>query len=199
VALNKRSDLVGTHATFGASNYHWIRYTDDKLIDVFNQRMAIQRGTDRHALASELIRLNVKLPDTRQTLNMYVNDGIGYGMKTEFLIVPLPYSKLFYGTADAIKFQNNLLRIHDFKDGMIEASMDQLKIYMAFFCLEMELTPFEIDAELRIYQNDAIKMVSTQMKSDPDFYLDPDEIMHFMQKVVHFDRLLQERIRMGAS
>lgn len=195
--FNRRSELAGTHATFGASSYYWIRYSDDKLIDAFHQRMAAQRGTDRHAFASEAIRLNIKLPDTKQTLNMYVNDGIGYRMLTEQVLRPFPHTKNFYGTADAIKFQDDFLRIHDFKDGIIEASMDQPKIYMAFFCLEFGIMPFDIGAELRIYQNDSIKLVSTKEKPNSDLYLDPDEIMHFMDRIEHFDKIL-ERLRMEA-
>ena len=49
-----------------------------KLTNTFMKFQATQRGTELHALASELIRLGVKLPKTNKTLNLYVNDAIGF-------------------------------------------------------------------------------------------------------------------------
>ena len=51
---------------------------EDKLDRVFFTNEAAKRGTELHALAHDLIRLGVKLPKTRATLNMYVNDAIGF-------------------------------------------------------------------------------------------------------------------------
>ena len=41
----------------------------------------------------------------------------------------LYYSDNCFGTADAILFRNNFLRIHDLKTGKIPAHMEQLEIY----------------------------------------------------------------------
>ena len=59
---------------------------------------------------------------------------------------------------EAIAFRENLLRIHDYKSGEIEAHMEQLLIYDALFCLEYTVSPYEIDHELRIYQNDDVNI-----------------------------------------
>ena len=65
----------------------------------------------------------------------------------------LYYSPNCFGTADAISFNNNLLRIHDLKTGVIPAHMEQLVVYASLFCLEYGVKPGSIDFELRIYQN----------------------------------------------
>lgn len=188
--FNRNSDLAGSHALLSPSNYAWIRYDDDKLIQMFDARVEAQRGTDYHDLAARLIVLKTKLPEIRKTLNMYVNDGIGYLMKVE---QTLKFSKNCFGTADAIQFRNNMLRIHDLKMGVIEASMDQVKIYMALFCHEFEQNPFDIDAELRIYQNDKVRVISTDRPRHDEEFLDPDDIMHILDKMTRFDRLIELR------
>ena len=108
--FKKHSDLEGRHAFLSASKYHWINYDEEKLSDTYLKYLATQRGTELHAFACQCIRLGVKLPRTRKTLNMYVNDAIGYKMTPE---QPLYYSENCFGTADTISFNKNLLRIHD--------------------------------------------------------------------------------------
>jgi hypothetical protein len=90
----------------------------------------------------------------------------------------LYYSDNSYGTADAISFRKDLLRIHDLKTGVNEGSMHQLEIYASLFCLEYGVKPGEIAIELRIYQNDEI------LACVPDV----DVIAHIMDKIVVFDR-----------
>lgn len=68
----------------------------------------------------------------------------------------LYYSENCFGTADAISFRNNFLRIHDLKTGVVPAHMEQLEIYAALFCLEYRVKPMDISMELRIYQNDDV-------------------------------------------
>lgn len=177
------SDLAGRHAFLSASKYHWINYDEDKLDRVYHAAVASQRGTELHELAQNLIRLGVKLPTSRKTLNMYVNDAIGYRMSPEQVLY---YSDNCYGTADAITFKRNKLRVHDLKTGLTEASMHQLEVYASLFCLEYHFKPMDIEIELRIYQNDEITV------SDPD----RDDIMHIMDKIVTFDRRITE-LRMG--
>jgi hypothetical protein len=171
----KHSELEGRHAFLSASKYHWINYSDDKMDRVFATTMAAQRGTELHDLAHKLIRLGVKLPRGQKTLNLYVNDAIGYRMTPE---QPLFYSENAFGTSDAVSFRKNQLRIHDLKTGLIPTSVHQLEIYAALFCLEYRFKPFEIEIELRIYQNDEVQI----------FEADPDVIFHIMDKIVTFDK-----------
>lgn len=175
--FNGHYSLVGQHAFLSASKYHWIKYDEDKLDRVFTAAMAAQRGNELHALAHNLIRLGVKLPRTRTTMNMYVNDALGFRMTPEQILY---YSDNCYGTTDAISFRNNRLRISDLKTGVTPASHHQLEVYTALFCLEYRFKPFDIDIELRIYQNDDVK----------EFVPDPDDIVHIMEKIKIFDKRL---------
>ena len=68
----------------------------------------------------------------------------------------LYYSKCCYGTTDAISFKNKLLRVHDLKTGTVPAKLTQLEIYAALFCLDYNVDPYDIEFELRIYQNDDV-------------------------------------------
>lgn len=175
--FNRHSLLEGRHAFLSASKYHWIRYSDEKLAATYMTARAAQRGSDLHDLASDLIRLGVKLPNNKQTLNHYVNDAIGYRMNPEQMLV---YSDNAFGTADAISFKKGKLRIHDLKTGVTPTSFDQLEVYAAFFCLEYMVKPFEIETELRIYQNDECSI----------FVPDPDSTTHIMDKIVTFDKII---------
>lgn len=177
--FNKHSDLEGLHAFLGASKYHWIRYDEEKLVNTYLNFMAAQKGTELHEFASECIRLGQKLSSSKKTLNMYVNDAIGYKMVPEQV---LKYSYNCFGTADAICFRKNLLRIHDYKSGVSPANMDQLKIYAALFCLEYKTKPSSIDMELRIYQNDEI-LFDTPPSG---------EINEIMDKIITFDNILNK-------
>lgn len=177
--FNRHSNIAGQHAFLSASKHSWINYDEDKLARVYHSHLAAQRGTELHAFANEAIRLGIKLPESGKTLNQYVNDAIGYRMTPE---QPLFYSQNLYGTADAIGFRNNLLRVHDLKTGLTPASMDQLLIYAAFFCLEYRFKPSEIEMELRIYQNDDIVGVVP----------DPMEVVIIMSKITTFDKVLND-------
>lgn len=177
--FNKHSELAGRHAFLSASKYHWINYSEDKMDRVYIAALAAQKGTELHTLAHDLIRLGVKLPRTPKTLNMYVNDAIGFRMTSE---QPLYYSENAFGTADAISFRKNFLRIHDLKTGVNNSSEHQLEVYAALFCLEYRFKPFEIEIELRIYQNDEVRV----------YEADPDVIFHIMDKITTFDRRINE-------
>lgn len=170
--------LANAHAVLSPSNPAWVNYDDDKMSRVFFAQMAAKRGTELHALAKDLIRLGVKLPDTGQTLNMYVNDGIGHRMTPEQILY---YSDNCFGTADACGFRNDTLRIHDLKTGVTEASFKQLEIYAALFCLEYRFKPTEIKMELRIYQNDDVKVLIPET----------DSIFHIIDKIVTLDKLIK--------
>lgn len=181
--FNTHSSLVGQHAFLSASKYHWVNYDEEKLTEVFNSAQAARRGTELHAFAHNAIRLGVKLPRSSKTLNMYVNDAIGYRMTTEQVLF---YSENCYGTCDAIFFARNFLRIHDLKTGVISGSIHQLEIYAALFCLEYGYKPGEIEMELRIYQNDEILVANPGV----------DVIAHLMSKIIVFDHQIQN-LKMG--
>lgn len=181
--FNKHSSFVGLHAFLSASKYHWVNYDLDKLTETWTNAQAARKGVALHELAHNLIDLGVKLPRSTKTLNMYVNDAIGYRMTTEQVLF---YSPNCFGTADAIAFSKDFLRIHDLKTGVNLGSINQLKIYAAFFCLEYAVKPGEIQTELRIYQNDEIEVLV------PDI----DEIAHLMSKIIVFDSHI-ENLKMG--
>ena len=177
--FNRHLDLEGLHAPFSASSSSWIRYSDEKALDVYLNKKASERGTRMHAWAKETIDLGIKQPRSKKTIYAYVNDAIGFKMNTE---VVLFYSIRFFGTADAISFRNNILRIHDLKTGKREAHIEQLLVYAALFCLEYKVKPESIEIELRIYQNDEI------LYHKPD----TEEVREIMNKIVHLDTMLSK-------
>jgi hypothetical protein len=175
--FNNHANLQGLHAPFGASKSSWLRYDDNKAIEYLKGLKAKEHGTRLHEWAAETIRLKIKQPRSDKTLPRYINDAIGYRMEPE---VVLFYSERFFGTADAISFRDNLLRIHDLKTGTTPVKMDQLEIYAALFCLEYKIKPGEIDFELRIYQNDQIIIHNPTA----------EQILPIMDKIVHLDKIL---------
>lgn len=177
--FNDHSRLVGEHAFLSASKHHWLNYDETKLALSFSRFQAAQRGTELHEFAQRAIQLGIKLPKTGKTLNMYVNDAIGFKMHTEQVLY---YSENCFGTADAIMFRGNKLRIHDLKNGISPASMNQLLIYAALFCLEYGVNPSDIEIELRMYQLDQI-LVHTPAS---------EEILAVMDKIIFFDKQLEE-------
>lgn len=178
MAFNTHSEFSGKHAFLSASKYHWINYDDEKLDNTYRTALAAQKGTELHEFAFQAIKLGIKLPRTQKTMNMYVNDAIGYRMTPEQILF---YSVNCFGTADAISFRNNLLRIHDLKTGVTPTSIKQLEVYASMFCLEYNYKPYEIDIELRIYQNDEV------VEHIPD----TDDIAHIMDKIITFDKQIE--------
>lgn len=128
--FNKHFDLEGRHAFLGASKYNWINYEESQLETAYARFQATLRGTELHEFARRCIELRQKLPKSKKTLNMYVNDAIGFNMTPE---QPLYYSENCFGTADTIAFRNDFLRIHDYKSGLIPAHMEQLEITARIF------------------------------------------------------------------
>lgn len=180
----KHSEILGQHAFLGASKYHWLNYDDDKLVQSYLNSLAVQKGTELHELACQLIRLGVKLPKSKSTLNQYVNDAIAYRLTPE---QPLYFSRNCFGTADAISFneKDRFLRIHDLKTGVTPAHMEQLEIYAALFCLEYHQQPTDLGMELRIYQNNEVLIHSPR----------GENIGSIMQLIIRFDDKI-EKIRM---
>lgn len=180
---NRHSMLEGQHAFLSPSQNAWLRYDDDKLADRWVTVKAAIRGTQLHDLASQCIRLGVKLPGTRQTLNLYVNDAIGFRMQPEQVLF---YSENCFGTADAISYRREkgqwVLRVHDLKTGTTRTTMDQLLVYAALFCLEYGHQPAKMKIILRIYKNDEVE------EHVPDL----DEIVHVMDRIVYSDRIIDD-------
>jgi hypothetical protein len=158
--FNAHSRLDGSHAFLSPSNYHWLNYPPDKLLERLRTAQAASEGTELHLLAALNIKHGTKLMETdeNKTLWLYVNDCIRFGMSPEQTLF---YSMNCYGTADAIGFAPNedgekyagYLRISDLKTGLTKASDKQLYIYAGLFCLEYGYLPYEIEGELTIYQN----------------------------------------------
>ena len=177
--FNTHSNLAGQHAFLGASKYHWINYDDEKVAESYMRFLAVQKGTILHEFAAQCITLGQKLPKSQKTLNMYVNDAIGFKMTPEQILY---YSENCFGTADAISFRDSFLRIHDLKTGAIPAKMEQLKIYAALFCLEYKIKPGDIGMELRIYQNDNV------LFHEPT----ADEIAPIMDRIITSDKIISK-------
>jgi len=177
--FNTHFDLVGRHAFLSPSNHHWLSYDVDKLRAAYYKSFSQQRGTELHALASQCIRLGINLPKNRQALNQFVNDAIGFRMASEQILF---YSYNAFGTADAISFRKDLLRIHDLKTGYSRVMIEQLEVYAALFCLEYDYFPDKIDIELRIYQS------SNVIINIPDH----STIRRVMEKIKLFDKVLKE-------
>ena len=177
--FNKHSTLEGQHAFLGASKYHWINYDDEKIATAYANHLATLKGTQLHEFAAQCIRLGQKLPRSEKTLNMYVNDAIGFKMIPEQILV---YSENCFGTADAILFRNNFLRIHDLKTGVIPAHMEQLLIYASLFCLEYHVKPGEIEMELRIYQNNDVQIANPTA----------EDIVPIMDKIITADKIIKK-------
>lgn len=177
--FNDHSRLAGCHAFLGASQFHWINYDDDKLIERYETAKATEVGTRLHEFAAECIRLSQRLPKSIKTLNLYVNDAISYHMTPEQVLF---YSENCFGTADAISFKKNFLRIHDLKTGKIPAHFEQLEVYAALFCLEYNVNPNDIQIELRIYQSNEVGVLNPEKT----------KILNIMAKIKHFDSLIKE-------
>ena len=199
----KHKEYEGKHALLAPSQPYWLEYSEDKLYQKYLSSYAQAMGTALHELAEQLIRHSIKLKKTDKTVVLlhllesgipraaieldriynnfmtYVNDAIGFRLTPEQILV---YSEHCFGTADAISFKNNFLRIHDYKSGTTPAKMEQLLIYAALFCLEYKYKPGEIEVELRIYQNDMI------IEHKPE----ADEIAPIMDTIIHHDRMLAD-------
>lgn len=197
------NELRGRHAMLPPSQPAWLNYSEEKLFQKYISTYAQTSGTLLHELAETLIKNRIKLKKTDKTVVLvhllengipraaieldriynnfmnYVNDAVGFRLTPE---QPLVYSENCFGTADAISFKGNLLRIHDYKSGTTPAKMEQLMIYAALFCLEYKFKPGEIEMELRIYQNDEV------ICHNPT----ADEIAPIMDIIIHHDKMLYE-------
>ena len=187
--FHNHKPLEGLHALFSPSQSHWLRYDDEKVIEVYQNRKAAEMGSRLHQWAKDTIDLGIKQPRSNKTLSAYVNDAIGFMMSTEVVLV---YSERIFGTADAISFRyekargREVLRIHDLKTGKvgkIESHLEQLVVYAALFCLEYHIKPGDIDIELRVYKNDEVVCYEPSV----------DEVAHVIDRIIHVDKILMKQ------
>lgn len=200
--FEKHLNLRGKHAFLAPSQPHWLRYSEEQLYQKYASNYAQAIGTSLHELAETLINNNLKLKKgdkltvlthllhdgiPRNVIDMdrlysnfmtYVNDAIGFKLTPEQILY---YSDYCFGTADAISFRNNFLRIHDYKSGSIPAKMEQLMVYASLFCLEYKVKPGEIETELRIYQNDEVIFHNPTA----------DEILPVMDSIIQMSKALE--------
>ncbi len=200
--FEQHKELRGKHATLTPSQPFWLRYSEEQLYQKYVSGYAQIMGTSLHELAETLIFNNLKLKKgdkltvishllsdgiPRNVIDidriypnfmLYVNDAIGYRLSPEQILYYSPYC---FGTADAISFRNNFLRIHDLKTGTSPAKMEQLMVYAALFCLEYKVKPGEIETELRLYQNGEI------IHHEPT----ADDILPIMDCIIQNSRILE--------
>lgn len=183
--FKRHSNLAGEHAFLSPSYYHWINYSPDRLVQRWYTYQAALLGTVHHAYAAEQIAQRI-VQDGDSLLDRYINECITFRMTPE---VVLFYSENCFGTADAIAFQRNILRVSDLKTGVSPTSVHQLEVYTALFCLEYEVDPYDIKIELRIYQGDEVRLYDG----------DPDDIIAIQKKIIIFDHRLNQLKREEAS
>lgn len=180
--FNRHSELENRHSFLSPSKYAWLRYDDQKLERMFMEHLAHLRGTEEHEYAARAIKLGHRMPEEQKTMNLYVNDCIGWRMKPE---VALYWSEFCFGKADALGYveSQRILRVSDLKTGKTPTKFDQLVIYAALFCLEYDIPkPWEIETELRIYQGNGVKFMQA----------DPDDVFHAMDRILSGTRLLEQ-------
>lgn len=177
--FKKHLRLQGEHAFLSPSNYHWVNYTPERLVERWTAAQAGAYGDMQHAYALREIREG-RLSSLIGTVGMYINDAIKYKMTCEQILY---YSENCFGTADTISFHRKKLRIHDLKTGFTKASVRQLEVYAALFCLEYDVDPFAISMEFRIYQDDEVAI----------FDGDPEDIIFIMEKIQEFDKIISHR------
>lgn len=176
--FNDHYDLKDKHSFLSPSSYHWMNYSNDKLISVYKNQRAKEEGVILHDFASIAIQKRIKLANHKKALNMFVNDCIGFKMESEQILY---YSDNSFGTADAISFKDNRLMIFDLKTGTTKPSFKQLDVYAALFCLEYGVDPKTIDIEARIYQGNGFEVTIP----------DPLYIQDIMDKIIEFDVIIE--------
>lgn len=177
------SELLGHHAFLSASQHAWLNYSPEKLRQVYENNQKKQKGTELHAFASQAIKNRVKLARLKKALNLFVNDAIGFNMESELVLY---YSPNIFGTADAIRFEDGVVRVHDLKTGdrPVE-NFGQLDIYSALFCLEYNVDPMKVSFVERLYQGNQFR----------EYEPDSESISKLMEKIVEFDKVINDEIK----
>ena len=202
---NDHSMLKNTHALFSPSTSGWEKYTPERLQERYLTSYAADIGTAIHEEAMWHISKKISVKDAAKgelklslykrpnlpddvidvldfdlifsNYMLYVNDAIGFRMDPEVILYSNP---LCYGTADAISFKDNFLRIHDLKTGVSTPHIEQLYKYAALFCIEYRVDPRKIETELRIYQSNNDILVANPTA---------DDIMPFVDQITQINKL----------
>jgi len=173
--LNEHSELIGKHAPFSPSQHYWIDYSPEKLLAYWDNKDAQLVGTKVHQHAADLINmhydfLEMGLPSPvslifkarkKDTVSLHVTHSAQHWLGAE---VPVKYSDICFGTADAIGFHipTKTLYVNDLKTGKIQGDMRQLEQYAAIFLAEYSsalqfqhhINLNECKIQLRIFQYD---------------------------------------------
>lgn len=175
-------NLVGKHAFLSPSQAHWLKYDAEKLIRSYDTATARQKGTELHEFAANAIKFGIKLEDNGETINKYVNDCIDHNMHPEQVLY---YNEHCFGTADAISFENGVLKIFDLKTGVVvKGKMIQLIVYAAIFCLSYGIEPGLIRIELRIYQYGEYR----------EYIPDVEEVLRVMDYIMMASNVLDKHL-----
>lgn len=180
---HNHSELKGHHAFLSASQHAWLNYTPEKLHQVYLNQQKKEQGTRLHAFASDAIKNRIRLAKLKKALNLFVNDAIGFNMESEQVLY---YSPNIFGTADAIRFEDGVVRIHDLKTGdrPVE-NFGQLDIYSSLFCLEYNIDPMKVDFVERLYQGNQFR----------EYNPESSDIQALMNKIEEFDKLINDEMR----
>lgn len=173
----KHYELTDKHAFLSPSGYAWLRYTPETLTTRYINSRKKEEGTLLHVFASTAIMQRIKLAPLKRALNQFVNDAIGFDMESEQILY---YSEHCFGTADAIRYSDNTLRVHDLKTGTTKVSFDQLLVYSALFCLEYSVKPKKTEFICRIYQGSGFQ----------ELMLDPADVKVAMDTIISHDAVL---------
>ena len=84
--FNNHDNLQGLHAPFGASKSSWLRYSDEKAIETYQNLKAKEMGTRLHEWASDTIKLGIKQPRSRKTIYAYINDALSLAESIDSLV-----------------------------------------------------------------------------------------------------------------
>lgn len=185
MVFEKHSELEGQHAFLSPSQYHWINDTEDELRERYYNAQITERGTMLHEYARMAINLCRPQPRKKETVCMFINDAIGYKMASE---QPLFYSWSCFGTADAIAYRKNILRIHDLKTGKKEARFEQLRVYAALFCLEYQRI-------VRRLRQEGLSDIDIAAKLDvtaKDLHFDPLQMDGIILRIYQFNDIREE-------
>ena len=129
------------------------------------------------------------LPDSVwETVYFYISECVNFRMMPERHLF---YSYNFFGTADAVSFdpESHILRISDLKTGDTPGRIEQLYIYAAYACMQLELKPDDITIELRIYQSGDILLEVADKK----------KVIFVMEKVKRFDDIVNSEFYFGGA
>lgn len=173
--LNEHKEIYEKHAVFAPSQFYWINYDPEKLLNFWDNRKAQEVGTYVHDSAARLIQDEYYFRENnvdcahislrgKDSYSRHVMHSIKHGLTPE---APVKYSDICFGHADALGYDLNkhILRINDLKTGKIPGHMEQLEIYAALFFGEYwdqltygyQIDPYTTSIELRIFQfNDEV-------------------------------------------